>query len=254
MTKRPILRPATWLVILVMLTAGCSDADEARSDDGDGTEHVADGDDPSGAGDDSDAEATTTEAETTTTVPTTTTTAAPTTTTTEPPPEPVVLEGSGDSVVDFEHPEPGVVWWATISYDGGGNFAVWELDDQLEQLDLLVNEIGSYSGNVAIGLRGDTAGFEVTAAGPWRIEAKPQEMLRPFDTEVSGTGDDVVAYLGDPMAAHITHTGESNFAVHSERDLLVNEIGNYEGTVRFPGGPALVRITADGPWTIEPGA
>jgi hypothetical protein len=30
----------------------------------------------------------------------------------------------------------------------------------------------------------------------------------------------------------------------------VNEIGNYTGSVRFPG-PALIEITANGDWTIS---
>ena len=52
----------------------------------------------------------------------------------------------------------------------------------------------------------------------------------------------------------ITFQGEGNFFVeaHGEDfpDLLVNEIGDYEGTVRVTNAIALV-VTGDGDWTIS---
>ncbi len=64
----------------------------------------------------------------------------------------------------------------------------------------------------------------------------------------------------------ISHNGESNFIVgiydqEGSRDTLVNEIGQYEGTVLVRGGdgtfdltpgPCTIEINADGAWTIEP--
>ena len=70
--------------------------------------------------------------------------------------------------------------------------------------------------------------------------------------------DDALIYQGPTGVAAITHNGASNFAVKSYAegstfpDLLVNEIGNYSGSVRFPG-PAVVDLTADGDWTITVG-
>ncbi|MET8045590.1 hypothetical protein ABZU25_32570 [Micromonospora sp. NPDC005215] len=56
----------------------------------------------------------------------------------------------------------------------------------------------------------------------------------------------------------ITHSkGESNFVVESynlesgEGGLLINEIGGYSGT-RPLDAPALVQVTADGNWSINP--
>lgn len=55
----------------------------------------------------------------------------------------------------------------------------------------------------------------------------------------------------------ITHKGKSNFSVKTvtdgdgSGDLLVNEIGNYSGTVPVTDGPFAVSINADGRWTLK---
>src|SRR5699024_5894531 len=80
--------------------------------------------------------------------------------------------------------------------------------------------------------------------------------------EISGVGDDIVELdiSGDePVIAHITHNGSSNFQVTgytSDGDRaggLVNEIGPYEGTRPINlQGPEVkeLDITADGSWTV----
>ena len=88
--------------------------------------------------------------------------------------------------------------------------------------------------------------------------------FHPFT--VSGTGNDVLGFRvpGDvPAILDITYAGSSNFIVwslddsHEAIDLLVNEIGAYDGRRMVHGGwflaPEHVRyldITASGPWTI----
>ena len=58
---------------------------------------------------------------------------------------------------------------------------------------------------------------------------------------------------------HITHKGKCNFAVWlyttKGRDLIVNEIGIYDGNRVFSipsGSNAILVIEADGDWTIAP--
>ncbi len=126
------------------------------------------------------------------------------------------------------------------------------MDANLEPLGLLVNEIGSYQGTVL--LADATVNLEITASGGWTVTVLPLESARSWiEGGITGQGDDVVFYIGSTTAAAITHDGESNFAViahgASDRDLLVNEIGPYNGTVRLPG-PSFVEITADGAWSI----
>lgn len=38
----------------------------------------------------------------------------------------------------------------------------------------------------------------------------------------------------------------------NRRDLLVNEIGSYDGTVRLGSDALVLEIAADGDWTVAP--
>jgi hypothetical protein len=94
---------------------------------------------------------------------------------------------------------------------------------------------------------------------------EPEPEPKPVTTfgaiVIEGRGDDIIdvpVITDAPVVATFTHSGSSNFAVVSfggsgERlDLLVNEIGNYRGTVplNFSSPPAELEITADGAWTV----
>lgn len=97
------------------------------------------------------------------------------------------------------------------------------------------------------------AAAEVAAA---EAAAAPKEYV--------GYGDDVVTISKHGTGAQvavISHTGGSNFAVHTldaaltTTDLLVNTIGNYSGTVLFDtrnrDQTTALKITAGGPWTVK---
>jgi hypothetical protein len=235
------------LSVIAGLTGGSDDAADATPPATTSDERADTTDTTEPAATTTDAPTTTVEATTTTTEPAPTTTAAP-----EPP---FVIAGSGDAVQPFTIPGGDTIGIATISYDGSGNFAVWALDANLEQVDLLVNEIGSYQGTVLLPTEGSAA-LEITASGNWVVEVKQLAASQAWDGTVAGRGDNVLVYLGDTGIAAVTHNGESNFSMFSYpltgngfADLLVNEIGPYAGSVRFPG-PALVEISADGDWAI----
>lgn len=184
----------------------------------------------------------------------------------EPAPEPdvvepapdVVYEGTGDSIVQIELPAgPDSIGIATITHSGSSNFAVWSLDANLNQGDLLVNEIGAYSGTVPFSLSASEqiTALEINADGPWAVTVRDVLTVRevPQGDTTSGQGDDVLLYFGEATIADMTHTGDSNFAVWSygdRTDLLVNEIGSYTGQVRWPAGSALIQVSANGAWTI----
>lgn len=176
-------------------------------------------------------------------------------------PEPMVLTGSGDSVVEVDKWDgPGL---AHISYVGASNFVVWNYDGDNECIDLLVNTIGSYEGTVPLDFVNEagTARFQVTAAGQWKIAVLPlSEVRRDYiPGTLKGVGDDVVAFLGtaEPDVL-IVDAGQarSNFVIwsyglHSGRDLVVNEIAPYSGTVMVARDTFLLVIGAEGSWTIE---
>lgn len=186
----------------------------------------------------------------------------------EPEPEPeqarepfpdIVYYGSGDSVLRIELPAgPDSIGVASISHTGSGFFAVWALDEDLEQNGLLVNTVGNYTGTVAIDsfTRVRIAAFEIKADGPWKVTMRDVLTLQEIEqgSSVSGEGSDTLIYNGKTTIASISHQGQNNFAIWSfgeQSDLLVNEIGNYNGQVRWQSGPALIQISADGAWSID---
>ncbi|MEU9887631.1 hypothetical protein [Sphaerisporangium sp. NPDC051011] len=82
------------------------------------------------------------------------------------------------------------------------------------------------------------------------------------DTKYRGEGDQVlrIGATKKPGIIRFTHDGESNFIVHTidsrgkKDDLLVNEIGPYDGTVLYnayaaSNGTIGLEIKADGAWT-----
>ncbi|MCA1568714.1 MAG: hypothetical protein LC798_00005 [Chloroflexi bacterium] len=173
---------------------------------------------------------------------------------------PIQLSGTGSSVPTFAIPED-AVGIATITYSGGGNFAVWSVDSAGSQTDLLVNTIGAYSGSVLFDEQGHSVAFSVEASGRWTIVIKPIEHARKWTqaSNLTGTGDDVV--MLDPGTSGLAtsvfaHQGSGNFAVWSYSssgvELLVNEIGAYSGEVLLGAGTLLFEITADGPWSMTP--
>jgi len=183
----------------------------------------------------------------------------------EPEPAPevpadIVYSGVGDSVLAIELPDgPGQVAVATLTHDGSSNFAIFTLDDNLAQQDLIVNTIGAYQGTVLFnaGFGGDPSSLEITADGNWTVTMKSVLSLRQFaGNSITGTGDDVVLYFGEAAPATITHDGSRNFAVWlygNSTELVVNEIGPYTGTVRWIAGPSVVAVTADGNWGVTVG-
>jgi len=57
-----------------------------------------------------------------------------------------------------------------MKHDGSSNFAIWLMDKNGREIDLLVNEIGLFDGSKAIGI--PTSGIyllDITADGNWRI-------------------------------------------------------------------------------------
>jgi hypothetical protein len=73
-----------------------------------------------------------------------------------------------------------------------------------------------------------------------------------------GKRDAVVVYMGSAGTITMTHNGQQNFAVwaygDTGRDLLVNDIGRYNGQNTIGDGPTLLEITGDGAWklSVEP--
>lgn len=74
--------------------------------------------------------------------------------------------GQGDDVLAWR----GSARVADVTHDGAGNLIVWALDAEGDYIDLLVNEIGRYSGGVKLPL--GTRYLTVQADGGWTIELR----------------------------------------------------------------------------------
>lgn len=162
--------------------------------------------------------------------------------------------GFGDDIVTITKHDSTGPQVAVITHAGGSNFAVHTLDAALAKNDLLVNEIGNYTGTVLFdAMKGEqTTALNITAGGSWNVKLIPLSSIRSFDGTIpmTGTGADVIRYTGTAKPATFVHDGTSNIAVHhygSRRDLLINEIGAYTGTVVW--APGIYTIAADGNWS-----
>jgi hypothetical protein len=179
---------------------------------------------------------------------------------------PIVTSGSGDKYIDYAIPydSPAVL---EIRHKGESNFSIVSYNGASGYIDLLVNEIGDYSGRILVYNEMDSyqdervRHLEISADGEWEIVAIPVAYLRTFSSSANGSGDDVVQVKTTADRITLSHDGDSNFIViargsfryGSTWDLLVNEIGRYSGQVRLESGATVFSIQADGNWTILAG-
>lgn len=172
--------------------------------------------------------------------------------------QPISLIGSGDSVVD-------VAKWAGPAllharYGGDSNFAVSNFDANNHRIDLLINTTGVYDGFRPLDLLEEesTTRFEVKAAGPWHLEVLPLTKAPTFDVpaKVAQRGDIVFWLKGSPDLLTSASNSHSNFVVYGfsrsgGRDLLINKVGPYSGTVILPTDTYIIAVQAEGAWTME---
>jgi hypothetical protein len=174
--------------------------------------------------------------------------------------QPIILKGSGDSVVDANKwTGPALVH---AEYHGGDNFVVENYDDSGQQIDLLVNTIGSYDGYVPLDFLDTehTTRFQIQASGPWTLTIEPFTDI-PVQTvpgTIQGKGDQVYILRGgtpDLLKADASHARDNFIVVaYSQiagRDLVINDIAPYSGTVIIPSDTFILVINATGSWSIE---
>lgn|GEM_PF-6861152 len=167
--------------------------------------------------------------------------------------DPIEASGSGDSIV---RDLPGGIFAVIVTHDGTRNFAIHGIDDRNDQVELLVNAVGTYSGTVLAGDRNDDiVGLSITADGSWTITVVPIGSLPELVLGEDYIGDQVRIWHAEVNDLSIVHSGERNFAVRSisarGTDLLVNQIGDYSGVVLAPAGFCVIEVVADGTWSIS---
>lgn len=181
-----------------------------------------------------------------------------TTTTVEPAEdgESYEFSGSGNSVTDAFTAEGGLVV-LHFQHDGDSNFQVRAVNSNGDE-EYLVNEIGSYDGEVALYLPSDDYQLDVTADGSWSADVTQprfnEQDVKGLPASADGehaawlgpfefTGGEEVTFEieSDDQAAVwlATHEGE-------KVELLHNEIGPYEGsTLITDSGFGLIIIDTD---------
>jgi hypothetical protein len=174
-------------------------------------------------------------------------------------PQPILLNGIGDSVFDFNKWDgPAILH---IEHTGASNFVLKNYArGESDPIDLLINTIGAYEGTIPIDIfEGEqTARFEVKADGAWEIQVLPMGMSRreSIPGTVTGIGDDVFYIDGggaDLLKADASQASQ-NFVVYAlsdRRKLIVNQIAPYTGTSIIDSDSFMIIVNATGPWSIE---
>ena len=164
--------------------------------------------------------------------------------------------GSGNDVVEL--PEGVTTAYVTVEDVSGEGVRTNGVDDAGEFTGSQVVSLpagGTGSGVVGVESYEDAAGIEVSASGEWEMTIAPISTAPALPD--SGTGPGSFLYEGPGGEATLSHDGESNFIGlqynGSSPNLIVNEIGVYDGTGTLEPGPSLVTIAADGSWELAVG-
>jgi hypothetical protein len=173
----------------------------------------------------------------------------------------ITKSGRGSKVVKFSIPEAvGAI--AVMTNKGSSNFVVESLAADGSSNALLVNEIGGFRGTVLFDISAGehSVALKIESDGAWTLAIKPLGSARSWDGtgSLTGKGKDVVQI--SPGSSGLTtvrlvHRGQSNFAINAyaadgSSDLIVNEIGHYDGETTLADGTDLLEIDADGAWSV----
>jgi hypothetical protein len=173
---------------------------------------------------------------------------------------PIVLSGTGDSIVDV--PEHGAGAIHVTGNKGSRFFAIQSYDADNKQIDLLVNTTEPYDGvRLFDAMEGEkTVRLKISATGAWAVEILPPTQMRheAIPGVIKGEGDDAFLLTGGkPDTAKIKGNKTSRFfAVMSlpksgRKDLLVNTTEPYEGTVMMGTDTIVIEVRAEGEWSID---
>jgi hypothetical protein len=176
-------------------------------------------------------------------------------------PDPILLTGTGDTVVNIQKWDGPAVLTAT--HDGDGAFQVTSYSQSNQKINDLINTVGAYYGTLPLDFLATerTARFDVTASGSWELQVISPSQARTEESPgiIQGYGDEVLILTGQYPVKLIVDAPDASqsfmiwsFAIDRRtRALLVNKTAPYSGIVLAPSGTARLAITANGPWTIE---
>lgn len=166
-----------------------------------------------------------------------------------------VFRGKGSTEVKLPELKESIV---TLTFEGTGAFKALTLDANGTPVSNLVDlEAGPYSGVQAFNLDGKSAStLKIEGDGAWVARVQPLAAAPAWDVtgSTTGTGDRVIR-LGAARAADVTLTRAS--ADGKDFTMILNRAdGSNAGTVSglgdviLPKDATLLRVEADGAWTI----
>lgn len=172
--------------------------------------------------------------------------------TSTPYPEPIILIGSGDDIIDLDWPY-GVAIVEITGNSSSRYFGVKTLDENNEFLDQLVNTTDPYNGTRLINIVDNerVARFEIKAAGEWEIIVKYISELRTVEVPgaITGIGDDVFAIPSKNCdIAEIegnstsSYFGVFTYSTSEGKNYVVNTTDPYNGKVMCPKDTLLIEV------------
>jgi len=177
--------------------------------------------------------------------------------------EVIEISGSGVTSTEFFNIAGGLTI-LEFSNIGSGNFIVYLLDEEGNELELLVNEIGSISGRKAMYLPNGKYFLNIEHGDNWKYIIKQPRSLETKTMPYMFKGDspDVsdLVLLDGLVEINYKFSGSGNFIVYLLNEygegveLLVNEIGKTSGTIGFKGNVNKYLIgveSADGNYEIR---
>lgn len=169
-------------------------------------------------------------------------------------PKALVYEGSGDSVIQIDHPAG--VWVLYVKGNAESRFfAVKGYDSGGGPTELFVNTSDPYEG-VTIDPDQETVTLEISANGRWHIEVRSVWTCPIVDrlTTFSGSGDSIVLLNVNASLAFVeANEADRYFYIRTYGDrtnLMVSTTEPYSGTVMMKYNPFLLEIGAVGAWSI----
>lgn len=181
------------------------------------------------------------------------------TATSTPLPTPLIFNGQGDYVLDFDKwgHEPAILRLKNI---GAGNFTVWNYGKDGNKINLLANTIGNYEGFLPLDFLDNeyTTRLEIKSDGQWAVEILPLAPQYLHSLELpgiyKGNGDDVV-FIREPDIAKFNCQISGNFAVwaygDNGRDLVLYQMAPYSGTVVLKKDTVILVVNAPGTWSVD---
>jgi hypothetical protein len=142
---------------------------------------------------------------------------------------------------------------------GGDGLTLNSLDDAGDTTSGLIEFVPPNSETTLMFNAADTYMPEVSEisleGGSWDVSIEPVSSAPELEPDASGTGSGVYLYDGESTTAQAEHSGESNFIIWQYGDalstgLLVNEIGDWSGSVDVSAGPSVMSVDADGDWSL----